>query len=231
MSSLAIKDLHKDFVTGKATLRVLRGLNLEAEAGQFIAITGESGSGKSTFLSLIGGFDRPTRGEIHINGEDITRLSENKLSFIRNRLIGFVWQNHQLLSDFSALENVSLPLALSRGNWKQAKKKAREYLSKVGLTHRESHNIHELSGGEMQRIAVARALINNPKIILADEPTGNLDDYHAQEIMELLRHLIKEQKSTLILVTHSQSIAATSDVQYQLQDGVFKAGVISTPSF
>ncbi len=220
MNSLEIKNLHKQFIKGKTILQVLKGVDLTTTPGQFIAITGESGSGKSTFLNLIGGFDKPGQGEIHINGQNITGLSEKNFSLIRNQLLGFVWQNHQLLSDFSAVENVALPLAVATNNWGKAKEKARDYLSKVGLKDRTEHTIFELSGGEMQRVSIARSLINNPNIILADEPTGNLDEHHAQEIMNLLINLTKEQKSTLILVTHSKSIANTSDVQYQLKKGV-----------
>ena len=222
MNSLEIKNLHKSFVKGKTILFVLRGLNLTTQPGQFIAITGKSGSGKSTFLNLIGGFDKPNLGEILINGQKITGLSEKKISRIHNQFIGFIWQNHQLLNDFSAVENVALPLAVAINDWRRAKKEARDYLIKVGLGNRMDHTVFELSGGEMQRVSIARALINNPKIVLADEPTGNLDDHHAKEIMNLLKKLTKEQRSTLILVTHSKSIAKTSDVQYQLQDGLLK---------
>lgn len=222
MNSLEIKNIYKYFVKGETTLHVLKGANLKTVPGEFVAITGESGSGKSTFLSLIGGFDSPSKGEIKIKGVDITGFSEKKFSLIRNRLIGFVWQNHQLLSDFSALENVALPLALNFDNWKKAKVKAMDYLTKVGLEHRVHHNLYELSGGEMQRVSVARALINDPQIILADEPTGNLDDHQAGEIMDLLKNLTKEQNGTLIVVTHSKWIADTSDAHYQLQDGALR---------
>lgn len=240
MNSLKILDIHKNFTRGKSTVRVLKGVNLTTSPGEFVAITGTSGSGKSTFLSLIGGFDSPseretegkikkkTKGEIKINEVDIINFSEKELALLRNRFIGFVWQNHQLLSDFSALENVAFPLAIHstvrfsrwKNNWNAFKEKAMAILADVGLEHRANHAIYELSGGEMQRVSIARALVNDPQIILADEPTGNLDHHQAKEIMNLLIKLTQKKNSTLIVVTHSKWIANISDSHYRLQDGI-----------
>ena len=222
MNNLDIQNVHKYFQKGNTNIPVLSGIDLSSSPGQLVAITGSSGSGKSTLLSIIGGLDNPSKGKIIINGKQISGLKENKLSLIRNKHIGFVWQNHQLLSDFSALENVALPMALKIKNWQEAKILAREALEKVGLGHRLEHNHYELSGGEMQRVSIARALINKPSILLADEPTGNLDDQNAKEVIKLLQKLTKEHNSTLILVTHSQSIANDCDDQYELKNGLLE---------
>ena len=204
---ISVKNLKKSYQSGASTLEVIKGISLDVEEGEILVIIGESGSGKSTFLNLIGGLDRPTEGKIVIQGMDITDMAEEDLTSIRNKTMGFVFQFHNLLLDFTACENVMLPYLARNFHWNAAKKKALELLDDVGLKNRAEHKPGELSGGEQQRVAVARALVNEPRLVLADEPTGNLDLENSENIRKLLWNLAEKYKITLVLVTHNTSIA------------------------
>ncbi|HOV15321.1 MAG TPA: ABC transporter ATP-binding protein [Spirochaetota bacterium] len=217
---LAINDLKKDFITKTETLNILTGINLNLTFGESISITGESGSGKSTFLNMIGGLDSITSGSIKIDGVEISSLSEDELSFFRNKKIGFIFQSHYLLEEFNALENVILPYLVNDFDKKKATKKAEKLLDMVGLSQRIKHHPQELSGGERQRVAIARAFINDPALILADEPTGNLDEKNSHKVLEVLFNLASDQKYSLILVTHSTAIAKMTKKHYHLESGL-----------
>lgn len=197
----------------------LNGVSLNIKKGDFIAIMGPSGSGKSTLMHLMGCLDRPTSGKIYLEGRDVSKLSDNELAEIRNRKIGFVFQNFYLLPRFSALQNVELPLIYRGVSPKERKIKAQELLEKMGLSHRIDHRPTQLSGGEQQRVAIARALAIDPIILLADEPTGNLDTKSSHEIMELLSKLHKEQGLTIVIVTHEKDIAGYCEKIVRIQDG------------
>ena len=216
-------------------VKVLNGIDLEVRAGEQIAIVGTSGSGKSTLLHLLGGLDVPTSGEVSILGQKIAGLSEAAKSTLRNQSLGFVYQFHHLLPEFTALENVAMPLLIRRMERNQALSKAADALTKVGLKHRLEHMPGELSGGERQRAAVARALVTNPQCILADEPTGNLDRTTANSLFDLLLELNSSvlnagQKVSLIIVTHDLSIAAKMQRRYTLQDGLLRDGLLQDSS-
>ncbi len=198
-------------------LTALDAISLTVESGEFVAVTGASGSGKSTLLGLMAGLDRPTSGHVHIDGEDITRLSEEKLSTLRGKKIGFVFQNFLLIPTLTALENVRLPAEIQGDAGAAAR--APELLAMVGLAERGHHYPSQLSGGEMQRVAVARAFVNRPPLLFADEPTGNLDSVNGQRIIELLLDLNKENKSTLVLITHNPDLAGLADREVKLKDG------------
>ncbi len=208
-------------------VKVLNGINLEVRAGEQIAIVGTSGSGKSTLLHLLGGLDTPSAGEVSILGQNLVGLSEATKSTLRNQCLGFVYQFHHLLPEFTALENVAMPLLIRRANREQALSQAAEALSKVGLKHRLEHMPGELSGGERQRAAVARALVTNPQCILADEPTGNLDRTTANSLFDLLLELNSsgvntDQKVSLVVVTHDLTLAEKMQRRYLLQDGLLQ---------
>lgn len=208
-------------------VKVLGGINLEVRSGEQIAIVGTSGSGKSTLLHLLGGLDTPTAGDVSILGQNLLGLSEAKKSILRNRSLGFVYQFHHLLPEFTALENVAMPLLIRRMNREQALSQAADALGNVGLKHRLEHMPGELSGGERQRAAVARALVTNPQCILADEPTGNLDRTTANALFDLLLELNStgfnaNQKVSLVVVTHDLSLAAKMQKRYLLQDGILQ---------
>lgn len=217
---LKLEAVAKSFQSGKGkTLEVLKEIDLIVNKGSFIAIIGRSGAGKSTLLNLIGGLDKPTSGTIHYNNIDITRLDDNAISRFRNRTIGFIFQFHYLLPEFSALENVSIPLLIRKIGLKKSRIIAKKFLTEVGLENRMTHKPSELSGGECQRVAVARALVSDPDIVLVDEPTGNLDKENSQMVQDILINLNKKYNKTFIMVTHDLNFADTCDIIYKLDDG------------
>lgn len=214
--------LRKTYLIGGRSLEVLRGVNLEIQTGEFLALRGASGAGKSTLLHLLGGLDLPNSGEIRFNGAPLTNLSGTALTRWRNERVGFIFQAYHLLPELSALENVSLPARMARKNSAQTEKRAAELLARVGLADRTEHRPAELSGGEQQRVAIARALINGADLILADEPTGNLDSHTGGEIIELLCSLRTERRATLIIATHDAHVAARAPRTVELIDGEIK---------
>jgi putative ABC transport system ATP-binding protein len=216
---IELKSIKKSYALPKLTVEVLKGIDLVVEKGEFVAIMGPSGSGKSTLLNIIGCLDRPTEGQYLLEGVDVSRKTDNELAEIRNSKIGFVFQNFNLLPRFPAWKNVELPLLYSGVSSKERKARALSLLEKVGLSGREEHNPSELSGGEQQRVAIARALVNNPAIILADEPTGNLDSRSGAEIMEIFSALNREGV-TIIMVTHESHIAEKARRVVTIKDGV-----------
>jgi putative ABC transport system ATP-binding protein len=213
-------DLTKVYQMGDTEVRALDGVSIRIDKGEFVAIVGPSGSGKSTLMTLLGALDKPTSGSYKLDGTEIAQMSDDSLSDIRNYRIGFVFQKFNLLGRSSALTNVGLPLVYAGTQGKERDRRAKEALEMVGLGTRTHHKPNELSGGQQQRVAIARALVNQPSIILADEPTGNLDTRTGEEIMSLFRQLHTEQGITLILVTHAPEIAAQADRTIAMRDGV-----------
>jgi putative ABC transport system ATP-binding protein len=217
---IELRDLVKIYKVGETEVRALRGISYNIEDGEFLAIMGSSGSGKSTLMNILGCLDKPTSGEYILDGDPVSELDKNTLAAIRNRKIGFVFQSFNLLPRTTALENTELPLLYSRVNGKDMTQMALESLASVGLADRAHHKTNQLSGGEQQRVAIARALLNNPSLILADEPTGNLDSKTSFEIMNIFKKLNEEKKITMIMVTHEPDIAAWARKRIHLKDGV-----------
>ena len=219
---LAANNVYKSFTDGKSTVDIIKGLSLQIHQGEFVSIVGSSGSGKSTLLHILGGLDRPTQGSVHLNGQRFDDLGEAERGHQRNRYLGFVYQFHHLLPEFSALENVAMPLMLRHdADFKKVKQEAEYLLERVGLTHRLTHKPGELSGGERQRVALARALVSKPKLMLADEPTGNLDRKTATGIFELLSELRQEFNMAMLIVTHDEQLAKSADRILHMQDGLW----------
>jgi len=218
--AIKFENVWKIYKLGEVEVPALRGLSIEIKRGEHIAVMGPSGSGKSTFLHLAGALDRPTRGRVLIEGKDPSKMSDAELSMLRNRYIGFVFQTFNLIPRLTALQNVMLPLMVRGVNGLERVKRAKEALEKVGLAHRMDHKPTELSGGEQQRVAIARAIVTNPRIILADEPTGNLDSTSAAEVVELLSKLNRELGITLVVVTHNPETAAPAQRIVRIRDGV-----------
>lgn len=214
---LSCRGLSKTFDDGASKVNVLNGIDLTVNHGERAAIVGASGSGKSTLLHLLGGLDQPTSGEVQVQGQAMHKLGDAERGRLRNRAIGFVYQFHHLLPEFTALENVAMPLLIRRGNVAQAREQAKKLLDRVGLADRLTHKPGELSGGERQRAAVARALITQPAVLLADEPTGNLDAHAGDVVYELMLELNAEIGTALLVVTHDTTLAAKMDATYSLQ--------------
>jgi putative ABC transport system ATP-binding protein len=219
---LQLEGVEKVYGSGDTALRVLKEIQLQVDEGEYLAIIGPSGSGKSTMLNILGCLDRPTHGRYRISGQDVARMDDTQLSRIRNTRIGFVFQSFQLVQHLTVLENVELPLFYARMPKRKRHERCREMLQKVGLSHRLTHRPNQLSGGEKQRVAVARALANDPALILADEPTGNLDSQTSTEIMELFYELHRAGR-TIVLITHDLEIAQAASRRVSLRDGRIEA--------
>lgn len=217
---LACTQLTKRFVEGSESVEVLKGVNLQVDEGERLAIVGNSGSGKTTLLNMLGGLDLPTSGQVILKGHNLNKLNGNQRGALRNRHIGFIYQFHHLLPEFTALENVAMPLLIGGISAKQASEKAAQLLDDVGLAHRRKHKPSQLSGGERQRVAVARALVTSPACVLADEPTGNLDSHTAQHVQELIVSLSESLNISFVMVTHSDALALMAERVLEMVDGV-----------
>ncbi|ANC04217.1 lipoprotein-releasing ABC transporter ATP-binding protein LolD [Pseudomonas putida] len=216
---LSCRNLGKSYDEGPESVQVLSGLSLELHPGERVAIVGSSGSGKSTLLNLLGGLDTPTQGSVWLAGEELSALGERDRGLLRNRALGFVYQFHHLLAEFTALENVCMPLLIGRTPIPEARQRAEALLKRVGLSHRLNHKPAELSGGERQRVAIARALVNQPGLVMLDEPTGNLDHHTALGIQELMQELSTASRTAFLVVTHDLSLARKMDRVLSLEDG------------
>jgi len=221
---LRLENIQKSFQTASGHIHVLKGVNLQVNAGEFIAIVGDSGSGKSTLLHILGTLDHTDSGHIHLDQRDITSLNDNTAAAIRNQNIGFIYQAHHLIPELSAIENVMLPLLVNGQTFKEAKRKSTQLLQRLSLGHRLEHTPARLSGGEAQRVAVARALVNKPALILADEPTGNLDEQTAQDVFDAMKTLCQEENTAVIVVTHSMALATQTDRIMRLSGGILQHG-------
>lgn len=220
---LEAKNIHKVYINGKKELRVLKGIDIKIEKGRFVAIVGPSGAGKSTLLHILGGLDKPTEGRVFLEEQDIYKLSDSAISGMRNKRIGFVFQFYHLLSEFTVLENVLMPALIklqATGYRPQVKEKAQNLLREVGLRERAEHFPNQLSGGEAQRTAIARGLINEPDVLLCDEPTGNLDSATGNDIISLIKKMNLERQMTVIMVTHNLELTKSADKVYHLRDGI-----------
>lgn len=217
---IRITDLHKSFIMGSQELTVLKGIDLEIPRGQMVAIVGASGAGKSTMLHIMGMLDRPTKGTVYFDNQDLFQMSEAQQAEFRNRRIGFVFQFHHLLPEFTALENACMPALIQRRPIEEVEQEATTLLQEVGLGQRLHHKPGELSGGEQQRVAVARALLQKPDLVLADEPTGNLDTHTGEALFGLLRDLNRTRNTTFVIVTHNDKLSAQSDRIIYMQDGM-----------
>lgn len=222
---LECKNINKFYQEGENQTQVLKGVSFAMQPAELVAIVGSSGSGKSTLLHTLGGLDQPSSGEVFINGQSLQKATANELAALRNRYLGFVYQFHHLMADFTALENVMMPMLIGKQNKTEAKDRAEKMLSAVGLSHRILHRPSALSGGERQRVAIARALVNNPSLVLADEPTGNLDHKTTESIFELIQQLNQEQHIAFLLVTHDMSLAEKLSRRLVMQDGILREGV------
>jgi putative ABC transport system ATP-binding protein len=221
---LELRDVHKHYGEGDARLHVLKGVDLVVPEGDFVAIVGQSGSGKSTLLNILGCLDRPSQGSYRLDGEEIASLDDDRLSSIRNRAIGFVFQSFQLIPQLSVLENVEVPLFYAGVPRVERHRAARERLDAAGLGHRLGHRPGQLSGGEQQRVAIARALSSEPRLLLADEPTGNLDSATGAQILELIRDLHRSGR-TVVMITHDDEVAAAAPRRVRIRDGLMGEGV------
>ena len=219
MALLELRDVWKTYRLGTVEVQALRGVSVDIEAGEFVAVMGASGSGKSTFMNLLGSLDRPTRGSYRLGGVPVSAMSVDERAVMRNRQIGFVFQNFNLLPRATAIENVELPLVYAGVSFADQRERARAMLSAVGLHGREDHLPSQLSGGQQQRVAIARALVNRPSLLLADEPTGNLDTQTSIELLEVFLELHREQHMTIVLVTHEPDVAAYAERQLTFRDG------------
>ena len=217
---LSCQNVSKFYQEGTQQTEVLKQVSFSMQPSELVAIVGSSGSGKSTLLHTLGGLDQPSSGEVFINGQSLQKMTPNALAKLRNQYLGFVYQFHHLMADFTALENVMMPMLIGRQNKGEAQSRAEQMLSAVGLQHRISHRPSALSGGERQRVAIARALVNNPALVLADEPTGNLDHKTTESIFELIQQLNQEKQIAFLLVTHDLSLAEKLNRRLIMQDGV-----------